>query len=144
MAVHHELYPERDLGRRLAERTGYGPASLLVGTPDSYTPWVGDTSEDQQINWYGFYAQDQWRILKNLVLSFGHPLRLHFVRRPSPRSTPVWTCLPEFSMSQVPSCRSSPRLSDPAAITIPRQTDGSLASVSSISLAAELQCKAHS
>jgi Carboxypeptidase regulatory-like domain/TonB dependent receptor-like, beta-barrel len=60
--------------------TGYGPASLLVGTPDSYTPWVGDTSEDQKINWYGFYAQDQWRILKNLVLSYG--LRYDYITPP--------------------------------------------------------------
>jgi len=60
--------------------TGYGPASLLVGTPDSYTPWVGDTSEDQKINWYGFYGQDQWRILKNLVLSYG--LRYDYITPP--------------------------------------------------------------
>jgi hypothetical protein len=51
--------------------TGYGPASLLIGTPDSYTPWVGNTAEDQKINWYGFYSQDQWRVRKNLVLSYG-------------------------------------------------------------------------
>lgn len=63
-----------------SQSTGYGPASLLVGTPDSYTPWVGDTSEDQKINWYGFYAQDQWRILKNLVLSYG--LRYDYISPP--------------------------------------------------------------
>ena len=61
--------------------TGYGPASLLVGTPDSYTPWVGDTAENQHINWYGFYAQDQWRILSNLVLSFG--LRYDYISPPT-------------------------------------------------------------
>jgi hypothetical protein len=61
--------------------TGYGPASLLVGTPDSYTPWVGDTSEDQKINWYGVYAQDQWRVRKNLVISFG--LRYDYVSPPT-------------------------------------------------------------
>lgn len=61
--------------------TGYGPASLLVGTPDSYTPWVGNTSEDQKINWYGIYAQDQWRIRKNLVLSYG--LRYDYISPPS-------------------------------------------------------------
>jgi hypothetical protein len=60
--------------------TGYGPASLLVGTPDSYTPWVGDTSEDQKINWYGFYAQDQWRVRKDLVLSYG--LRYDYISPP--------------------------------------------------------------
>ena len=61
--------------------TGYGPASLLVGTPDSDTPWVGDTSENQHINWYGVYAQDQWRVLKNLVLSFG--LRYDYISPPT-------------------------------------------------------------
>lgn len=61
--------------------TGYGPASLLVGTPDSYTPWVGNTAEDQRINWYGFYAQDQWRILKKLVLSYG--LRYDYISPPA-------------------------------------------------------------
>lgn len=60
--------------------TGYGPASLLIGTPDRYTPWVGDTSEDQHINWYGVYAQDQWRIRKNLVLSFG--MRYDYISPP--------------------------------------------------------------
>jgi Carboxypeptidase regulatory-like domain/TonB dependent receptor len=61
--------------------TGYGPASFLVGTPDSYTPWVGNTSEDQKINWYGIYAQDQWRIRKNLVLSYG--LRYDYISPPT-------------------------------------------------------------
>ena len=64
-----------------SQSTGYGPASLLVGTPDSYTPWVGNTSEDQKINWYGFYAQDQWRIRKNLVLSFG--IRYDYISPPT-------------------------------------------------------------
>jgi hypothetical protein len=63
-----------------SQSTGYGPASLLVGTPDSYTPWVGDTSEDQKINWYGFYGQDSWRIRKNLVLSYG--LRYDYITPP--------------------------------------------------------------
>jgi hypothetical protein len=61
--------------------TGYGPASLLVGTPDSYTPWVGNTAEDQKINWYGFYGQDQWRIRKNLVLSYG--IRYDYITPPA-------------------------------------------------------------
>ena len=64
-----------------SQSTGYGPASLLVGTPDSYTPWVGDTSEDQKINWYGFYAQDQWRVRKDLVLSYG--LRYDYISPPT-------------------------------------------------------------
>jgi hypothetical protein len=64
-----------------SQSTGYGAASLLVGTPDSYTPWVGDTSEDQKINWYGFYAQDQWRVRKDLVLSYG--LRYDYISPPT-------------------------------------------------------------
>jgi hypothetical protein len=64
-----------------SQNTGYGPASLLVGTPDSYTPWVGNTSEDQKINWYGFYGQDQWRIRKYLVLSYG--LRYDYISPPA-------------------------------------------------------------
>jgi len=63
-----------------SQTTGYGPASLLVGTPDSYTPWVGNTAEDQKINWYGFYAQDQFRVRKNLVLSYG--IRYDYITPP--------------------------------------------------------------
>ena len=61
--------------------TGYGPASLLLGTPDTYQPWVGSTGEDQHINWYGIYAQDQWRALTNLVISIG--LRYDYISPPT-------------------------------------------------------------
>ena len=63
------------------EGTGYGPASFLLGTPNSYTPSVGNTSEDQHINWYGIYAQDQWRVTKRLVLSVG--LRYDYISPPT-------------------------------------------------------------
>jgi hypothetical protein len=42
---------------------------------------VGDTSEDQKINWYGFYAQDQWRVRKDLVLSYG--IRYDYITPPT-------------------------------------------------------------
>jgi hypothetical protein len=61
--------------------TGFGPASFLLGTPDNYTPWVGDTGEDQHINWYGIYVQDQWRVTKKLVLTAG--LRYDYISPPS-------------------------------------------------------------
>jgi hypothetical protein len=61
--------------------TGYGPASLLLGTPDSYGPWVGDTGADQTVNWYGVYAQDQWQATRNLVLTAG--IRWDYVSPPN-------------------------------------------------------------
>jgi len=51
--------------------TGFGPASLLLGTPDNYGPWVGNTGADQTVNWYGVYGQDQWQATKKLVVSAG-------------------------------------------------------------------------
>ena len=60
--------------------TGYGAASFLLGTLDSYTPWIGNTGADQTINWYGFYAQDQWQATKKLVLTAG--LRWDYVSPP--------------------------------------------------------------
>jgi hypothetical protein len=61
--------------------TGYGPASLLLGTPDNYGPWVGNTGADQTVNWYGVYAQDQWQVTKRLVLTAG--LRWDYVTPPN-------------------------------------------------------------
>jgi hypothetical protein len=61
--------------------TGYGPASLLLGTPDSYGPWVGDTGADQTVNWYGVYAQDQWQATRKLVLTAG--IRWDYVSPPN-------------------------------------------------------------
>lgn len=51
--------------------TGFGPASYMLGTIDSYSPWVGATAADQTSNWYGWYAQDQWQITRNLVGTAG-------------------------------------------------------------------------
>jgi hypothetical protein len=61
--------------------TGYGPASFMLGTPDSYSPWLGNTGADQTVNWYGVYAQDQWQVSKRLVVSAG--LRWDYVTPPN-------------------------------------------------------------
>jgi hypothetical protein len=61
--------------------TGFGPASLLLGTPDSYGPWVGNTGADQTVNWYGVYGQDQWQATKKLVLTAG--IRWDYVAPPN-------------------------------------------------------------
>lgn len=61
--------------------TGYGGASFLLGTLDSYTPWLGNTGADQTINWSGFYAQDQWQVTKKLVLTAG--IRWDYVSPPN-------------------------------------------------------------
>jgi hypothetical protein len=57
--------------------TGFAPASFMLGTLDSYGPWVGQTGADQTENWYGWYAQDQWQATRNLVVTAG--IRWDFV-----------------------------------------------------------------
>lgn len=61
--------------------TGYGPASFLLGTLDTYVANVGNTGADQTINWYGLYAQDQWQATPRLVLVAG--LRWDYVSPPN-------------------------------------------------------------
>ena len=61
--------------------TGFGPASLLLGTPDNYGPWVGNTGADQTVNWWGVYGQDQWQATKKLVVTAG--LRWDYVSPPN-------------------------------------------------------------
>jgi Carboxypeptidase regulatory-like domain/TonB dependent receptor len=61
--------------------TGFGPASFMLGTLDSYAPWVGATGADQTENWYGWYAQDQWHATRNLVVTAG--IRWDFVSPPN-------------------------------------------------------------
>ena len=51
--------------------TGFGPASFMLGLPDSYSPWVGNTAADQTANWYGAYVQDQWKASKKLTITAG-------------------------------------------------------------------------
>ncbi len=61
--------------------TGYGAASFLLGTLDSYTPWLGNTGADQTVNWWGWYAQDQWQVNKKLVVTAG--IRWDYVSPPN-------------------------------------------------------------
>jgi hypothetical protein len=55
----------------IANQTGFSPASFMLGTLDDYAPWVGSTGADQTVNWYGWYAQDQWQVTRKLVLTAG-------------------------------------------------------------------------
>src|ERR1700759_4493998 len=54
-----------------ANGPGFTPASFVLGTLDLYAPWVGETAADQTENWYGWYAQDQWQVTRNLGLTAG-------------------------------------------------------------------------
>jgi Carboxypeptidase regulatory-like domain/TonB dependent receptor len=71
----------QDGGETGGAGTGFGPASFMLGTLDSYAPWVGDTGADQTANWYGWYAQDEWRATRNLVVTAG--IRWDFVSPPN-------------------------------------------------------------
>ena len=53
------------------------PPASCWGHSISYGPWVGSTAADQTENWYGWYAQDQWQVTRNLVLTAG--IRWDFV-----------------------------------------------------------------
>jgi hypothetical protein len=64
-----------------ATNTGFSPASFMLGTLDSYSPWVGNTGTDQTVNWYGWYAQDTWQVNHKLVLTAG--IRWDFVSPPN-------------------------------------------------------------
>jgi hypothetical protein len=64
-----------------ASNTGFSPASFMLGTLDSYSPWLGDTGTDQTVNWYGWYAQDNWQVNRKLVLTAG--IRWDFVSPPN-------------------------------------------------------------
>jgi hypothetical protein len=61
--------------------TGFGPASFLLGVLNSYSPWIGSTGTDQTVNWWGLYAQDQWKVSKKMVLTAG--LRWDYVSPPN-------------------------------------------------------------
>ncbi len=65
--------------------TGFGPASMLLGVPHDFLPWVGDTGAFQTINWFGLYAQDQWRATKRLTLTLG--MRWDYVSPPNLHKT---------------------------------------------------------
>jgi len=61
--------------------SGFGPASFLLGLPDSYFGFLGNTSADERGWWYGGYVQDQWQVSKSLTVTAG--LRYDFVEPPS-------------------------------------------------------------
>jgi hypothetical protein len=61
--------------------SGFGPASFLLGLPDGYSGFLGNTSANERGWWYGGYVQDQWQASKNLTITAG--LRYDFVKPPS-------------------------------------------------------------
>ena len=61
--------------------TGFGPASFMLGTMHNYSPRIGNTAADQTVNWYGWYAQDQWQATKKLSLTAG--IRWDYVAPPN-------------------------------------------------------------
>lgn len=65
----------------LTSSTGLGPASLLLGLPDSLNGWIGDPGVDQIVNWYGGYLQDQWQASKRLAITVG--IRYDYITPPN-------------------------------------------------------------
>jgi hypothetical protein len=65
----------------LVNQTGYGPASFMLGLPDSLFGFLGNTSADERGWWYSGYVQDQWQVSNKLTLTYG--LRYDFVEPPS-------------------------------------------------------------
>ncbi len=61
--------------------SGFGPASFMLGLPDSLFGFLGNTSADERGWWYGGYVQDQWQASKKLTITAG--LRYDFVAPPS-------------------------------------------------------------
>jgi len=54
-----------------ASSTGLGPASFLLGLPDSLGASLGAIAVNQTVGWYGGYAQDQWQATKKLAITVG-------------------------------------------------------------------------
>jgi hypothetical protein len=61
--------------------SGYGPASFMLGLPDSLFGFLGNTSANERAWWYGGYVQDQWQVSNRLTITAG--LRYDFVEPPS-------------------------------------------------------------
>lgn len=61
--------------------TGYGPASFMLGLPNSFTIFTGNYGVFQSINWLGGYAQDQWQVTPKVELSYG--VRYDYVSPPN-------------------------------------------------------------
>jgi predicted small secreted protein len=64
----------------IAGSTGMGPASLMLGLPDSLGASLGATSVNQSVNWYGGYLQDQWQATPKLSVTAG--LRYDYIAPP--------------------------------------------------------------
>ena len=65
----------------LVNGSGYGPASFMLGLPDSLFGFLGNTSANERGWWYAGYVQDQWQASNKLTVSYG--LRYDFVQPPS-------------------------------------------------------------
>jgi Carboxypeptidase regulatory-like domain len=65
----------------IADTSGNGAASFLLGLPDNLSGFLGNTSADERAWWYGGYIQDQWQVSKKLTVTYG--LRYDFVQPPS-------------------------------------------------------------
>ena len=75
-------------------QTGLGAASFLMGAPDGLSGWLGVTSADFTVNWYGGYLQDKWQITNKLSLSTA------FATTSSPRHTGKTTNSPQLTPAQ--------------------------------------------
>jgi Carboxypeptidase regulatory-like domain/TonB dependent receptor len=60
-----------------AANTGLGPASFMLGLPNSLAAVLGNSAADQTVNWFGGYVQDQWQATGKLALTAG--IRWDFV-----------------------------------------------------------------
>jgi hypothetical protein len=59
---------------------GTGLADFLLGIPSAAGGAIGDGQQDMRSTFYGFYLQDDWRILPNFTINVG--LRYEFARSP--------------------------------------------------------------
>ncbi|MGI0134388.1 MAG: hypothetical protein ACREBW_05470, partial [Candidatus Micrarchaeaceae archaeon] len=65
----------------LANKSGNGAASFMLGLPDNLSGFLGNTSADERTWWYAGYVQDQWHVSNALTITYG--LRYDFVQPPS-------------------------------------------------------------
>ncbi len=55
----------------LQTTVGTGLADFLLGVPASAGGAVGDGQQDMRSTFYGFYIQDDWRVLPNFTINIG-------------------------------------------------------------------------
>ena len=67
--------------RGVADNSGSGAASFMLGLPDNLSGFLGNTSANERGWWYGGYIQDQWQASKKLTVTYG--LRYDLVKPPS-------------------------------------------------------------